>query len=256
MKTRTAVGLTLCALICCLIPAVANAATLAERVAALERAVATLQAQVTALQNTLTGASNVLALNPYLTVDTATKRVRFTGVNLQLVNGTGETNTRNGLGNLLVGYDLPLTSYNWFCSDGQYIDQSSCEGAGETWATSHKTGSHYLVVGDENNYSQYGGVVVGLRNTSNGQYASVSGGSGNSASGGYASVSGGAANTASGHEASVSGGQHNTASGSWASVSGGSGNTASGGSASVSGGASRTASGINDWRAGGLYQNY
>jgi hypothetical protein len=49
-------------------------------------------------------------------------------------------------------------------SDDVYADQASCEGAGEIWSISHKSGSHYLVAGAQNNYSQYGGIVTGYRN--------------------------------------------------------------------------------------------
>lgn len=116
--------------ILCLISVVASAATvnapsfavpsLNERVAALESAVATLQGQVAALlsenaaqqaaintlQSKLAAANNVLALSPYLTVDTTKNLVLLQGVNIQLVNGTGQTTTANGLGNLIIGYDL------------------------------------------------------------------------------------------------------------------------------------------------------
>ena len=36
-----------------------------------------------------------------------TKTIRLTGVNLQIVNGTGETDGQNGVGNLIVGYNEP-----------------------------------------------------------------------------------------------------------------------------------------------------
>lgn len=39
-------------------------------------------------------------------MDPAQHRVRFTGVNLQLVNGMGRTDTVNGRGNLTLGYDV------------------------------------------------------------------------------------------------------------------------------------------------------
>ncbi len=275
-----------------LLPGVGMAAAppepnLLDRLTALEGKVAALEAQVSALQTQLLtqAKSPVMALNPYLTVDPTQHRVRFTGVNLQLVNGTGHTDTINGRGNLIIGYDLVRTDDSYFCADGQYPDKSTCEGSGQTWATSHKTGSHYLVIGDMNNYAQYGGLVVGAYNTSTGPSASVSGGNGNAASGPYASVgggdwnaasgpytsvSGGHVNTASGSSASVSGGQANTASevstsvsgghantasGSTASVCGGYLNTASGGNASVSGGRQRSATGPHDWVAGGLTQD-
>jgi hypothetical protein len=138
-------------------------ASLLEWFAALEATVAGLQAQVRALEQQLLAQANspVMALNPYLTVDPASHRVRFTGVNLQLVNGTGKTDTINGRGNLILGYDVARDDETYFCSDGQFTEKEPCERNSQIWAVSHKTGSHYLVIGDKHNYAQYGGLVVG-----------------------------------------------------------------------------------------------
>ena len=239
-----------------------------DRIAALEATVAGLQAQVKALEQQLRAQANspVMALNPYLTVDPAQHQVRLTGVNLQLVNGTGRTDRANGRGNLILGYDLPRDDGTYFCADGQFTGKEPCELYGQTWAVSHKTGSHYLVIGDMNNYAQYGGLVVGLYNTSiapsasvsGGMFntarapaASVSGGRDNKATGLYGSVSGGTGNTASGPYASVSGGGWNVASEPHASVSGGQGNFASGTGASVSGGALTRRAGSSPASVGG-----
>ena len=197
--------------------------------------IATLQGQVSAWQS-----NGVLALNNYLTLGTHNGQPTaiFTGVNVQVVNGTGQTyGSPNGTGNLIVGYDTADLVGNEHCSDGSYPEeQSPCEAAGKTWASIHKSGSHNLVVGDSNNYSQSGGVVFGQLNTINRDYATVTGGYLNNASGQYASVSGGWFNRAGGNWASVSGGGSNRASGNTASVSGGGENTASGMTSSVSGG--------------------
>ena len=133
----------------------------------------------------------------------------LTGMNLQVVNGMGTTDSKNTLGNLVIGY-------NTFSS-----------------GTPFRGGSHYLVVGDDHQYRSWGGIVAGRNNTASGEWASVTGGHANTASGAYASVTGGTGNTASNYDASVSGGLDNTASGSDASVSGGRDNTASGTYASV-----------------------
>lgn len=131
--------------------------------------------------------------------------IRFIGANVQIVSGAGTTNARpNGLGNLIVGYD------EWFGDNGE------------------KSGSHNLVVGDGHNYSRYGGLVVGRRNSITGDYASVSGGQGNIASGAESSVSGGWSNLASGRGSSISGGRENEAGGHTSSVSGGVSNDAGG----------------------------
>ena len=198
--------------------------------------------------------------------------VRFEGVNVQIVNGTGTTDGETfGTGNLIIGYNE--LRGNSECPDGYECDR--------------RGGSHMLVIGSQNNYTSdsYGGMVVGswnetsalfavvsgggdntasgqnstvsggVANTASGEVSTVSGGGWNTASGDGASVSGGIQNTASGEIASVSGGELNSATGQFASVSGGDSNTASGHAASVSGGDGRTATGDYDWAAGGLWEN-
>jgi hypothetical protein len=118
----------------------------------------------------------------------------FTGINVQIVSGAGATDASpNGKGNLIIGYNA--------ANHGQT-----------------RTGSHNLVVGDEHEYTSYGGFVAGHHNAVSGHFASVSGGESNTASGPYASVSGGESNTASGVFASISGGDVLTqpATGGWA----------------------------------------
>jgi len=174
---------------------------------------------ITSLQGLLKGVSRAPDANGY---DTLT----FSGMNLQVVNGTGSESTTNGLGNLIVGY-----------ADNEL-------GFG-------RTGSHNLITGDDGGWTSSGGLLAGTFNQVTGRWASVSGGFQNTASGDWASVSGGPNNTASGYAASVSGGGSNTASGGDASVSGGGSNTASLDFASVSGGAFNTASGRNASVSGG-----
>ena len=187
--------------------------------ASLETRVASLESEVAALKALL------------LNVTRTGNDIRFNGVNVHVNNGTGTTTgTVNGLGNLIVGYNETRASGNV------------------------RSGSHNLVVGQQNNYSSFGGIVAGMTNTVSGVFATVTGGSGNVASGGYSSVSGGGANTASGAAASVSGGSLNEAYGDWASVSGGENNTASGLRSSVTGGYQNTASYTDAW-AGGGYGN-
>jgi len=165
----------------------------------------------------------------------------ITGVNVHIVSGSGSTSddtigflgkpparkALTGLGNLIIGYN----------------EKGNLRG-------DTRTGSHNLILGDQNSYSSYGGFVAGFENTISGHYASVSGGQGNMASGHWASISGGCGNKASGADASVSGGNGNTASGLNASVSGGSDNTASGLIASVSGGSGISMEADYGWAAG------
>ena len=170
--------------------------------------------------------------------------IYITGANLHIVNGTGNTATTNGVGNLIVGYN----------------EERNFPGA-----VNDRTGSHMLVVGKENNYSSYGGILVGLQNTTsgifsfvtggnfnqaNGVLSSVTGGLLNTASANFSSVSGGISNEASGFYSSVSGGRENEATADASSVSGGRENSASGESSSISGGFQRMAVSIYDWVAG------
>jgi hypothetical protein len=167
--------------------------------------------------------------------------VFITGANLHIVNGLDSTDCineqfeeipdcPNGLGNLIIGYNEPRPE-------------------GEETI---RTGSHNVVVGQEHNFSRFGGLVVGLFNTISGDFATVSGGIGNTASREFATVSGGSGNMASDQFATVSGGSSNTANGFSATVSGGQSNTASGLAATVSGGVSNTASGFSATVSGGI----
>ncbi len=204
---------------------------LLDAIAALQARVEALETQVSGLQGQLDAAEGGVATAAALldVVEISGTDVYFKGVNLHVNNGTGQADLVNGLGNLIVGYNLP-------------------RGDGSDW----RSGSHNLVVGDQHNFSSYGGLVAGLHNGLFAPYASVLGGELNTvtaakgvvvggrlnnASGDYGSVLGGEGNTASGPASSVAGGSLNTASGTYASVAGGSENTAAGSAASVSGGA-------------------
>jgi hypothetical protein len=136
--------------------------------------------------------------------------IQFSGVNVQVVNGEGKTASLNGEGNLVIGYD---------------------ENASRT-----QTGSHNLILGEEQAFSSFGGIVAGYGNTISGRESSVTGGFLNTASGYYTAITGGANNIASVETASVSGGVRNTASNQGASVQGGSKNLAEGRDASIFGG--------------------
>jgi hypothetical protein len=121
--------------------------------------------------------------------------IQFSGVNVQVVDGEGKTESVNGEGNLVVGYD---------------------ESAGRT-----QTGSHNLILGEQQSFSSFGGLVAGYGNTVNGREASVSGGALNTASGFYTSITGGMHNTARVEAASVQGGSTNLVESRFASIFGG-----------------------------------
>lgn len=235
-----------------------NFTEVAESVNDNDARIAELEARIESLETQL---GNMIALSDHMSLEIVNGQptVRVTAANLQVVNGTNDTETATGTGNLLIGYDEERVEGDPQCSVGFNADLSEtvaseqeCLDAGGVWAISHKGGSHYLVVGAENNYTRWGGVVIGLKNTSNYDFASVSGGLENTASGNAASVSGGLENTASGNAASVSGGWSNTASGGTTSVSGGARNTASGEGGSVSGGQFNNAIGTASSVSGGF----
>lgn len=176
--------------------------------------------------------------------DGSTMVLQLTGINLQVVSGSGATDGAvNGRGNIIIGYN-------------EDVDSPSGRG-----------GSHNLVIGPEHTFDSFGGIVAGVANSITGANASITGGANNVASGdgasvsggkcniagpgpapfcvnspGLSSISGGIGNVASGDQSSVCGGEFNIASGEGAAVSGGNGNTASGAIAWVGGGTSNTAS--------------
>ncbi len=211
-----------------------------------------LDTRITSIEN-----SNVMAMDNYVEVIndpyvSNAKTIRFTRVNVQIVNGTGQTYRINGLGNLIIGYNTPRVAGQYTCSLGQYWNnQTDCQNNGGIWALSFKTGSHNLIVGDRTAYSSFGGIVVGYDNVISNPYAVVIGGYSNIAAGRTSNVSGGRSNVASGLASSVSGGQENIASGLYSSVNGGKGNRALGTSSSISGGFGNTASGDYSSVSGG-----
>jgi len=206
------------------------------RLEALRKEVDTANAGVRAVQ-----ANSILDLNGYISLDISSgyPTVLLNGVNLQVVNGTGATQSINGLGNLILGYNRPRSTEP-VCSLGYFNGQAECTARGGVWARNHKSGSHNLVGGDFNGYSSWGGVVFGLENAVTGPYATVLGGAGNRALGDLSAVGGGSLNTASGMYASVNGGLSNNATGAFASVSGGN---------------ARSAADSHDWSGGALTQD-
>jgi hypothetical protein len=172
--------------------------------------------------------------------------IRISGVNLQLVNGVGSTYTQNGAGNLIVGYGEPAP-----------VDFDA-------------RGSHNVVVGTQNSYASYGGLVAGLSNRLDAPYTTVAGGSNNVASGlfsvvcggtdnvagdAYTAVLGGIFNEAMYYASSIVGGELNRCEGYASAVVGGSSNVAAGQDAVVGGGLGRSAPGDQDWVAGSLFED-
>ncbi len=232
-------------------PDIIRAQSLEQRVSDLETALAEAQARILALENS--SVNELDGLVRFETVD-GQPTVVFTGVNVQIQNGLNATNTVNGVGNLIVGYneprDRPVNAL--VCSDGQYTTQFDCEAAGEIWALSHKSGSHNIVAGSHNSYSRYGGLVMGHQNVINQVYGTVSGGQFNTASGAHSAVSGGGGNAATQSRTTVCGGNSNAASGLDSTVVGGIGNRTTASQAVILGGESNVASGIRATVSGGI----
>lgn len=212
--------------------AVTAASSVEQRLAAAESRIASQQAKITALEDRLVHFSR------------QGNEIYITGANLNIRNGLGATNGNpavpqasdgitNGLGNLIIGYN-----------EGRH------PGTGQT---NDRNGSHNLVLGREQNFTSYAGLIAGRINNITAPFATVTGGEYNTGSGWASSVLGGQFNTASAAIAAVSGGLDNEASGAYSSVSGGWQNKATSRGAHVSGGLENTASGDEASVSGGVF---
>ncbi len=201
-----------------------------------------------------------MALSDVMTIESlnGVQTVTLSGVNFQVINGRGLTESVNGAGNIIIGYDEAnrLTDQSYCSLDrntaGTLIeDGTACIAAGGVFGPVHKSGSHNLIVGSQNNYASAGAIVAGKHSTSNALYASVLGGVRNHAGNFLATVVGGQENVALGNSSTVAGGNFNTTRGQHATVSGGQRNLASGGAAAIAGGSQNVASGIASSITGG-----
>lgn len=239
-----------------------NLVQLVAEVNSLTSKVQSLQNTVTTLQNTVASQAVTIAALKAKTAPLSVQNgvgagteLYFTGVNVHIVNGLGATSgnpsdpliedfgdhpTTNGLGNLIIGYNLSRTFNNPIGFD-------------------LRTGSHNLILGDANDYSSYGGIIGGFGNSISGSYASIISGAGNTAIGAQSVVIAGADNDASGigsvvtaglfndtssleTYSEVTAGEFNSTSGAYAAV-GGYSNFATGLQSVVTGGQNNTASG-------------
>ncbi len=223
----------------------------------LEVKLTSANAVITSLRKDLDAVegNSVLALDDYLSfnTDSGYATALFSGINVQVHNGTNPNNiftTVNGLGNVIIGFNLPKLSGDEVCSVGPYYSQGSCETAGGIWALSHKTGSPNLVGGTANSYTSVGGLVFGDGNGITRRYATVGGGKDNLASGYASSVNGGRNNIAMSNMSVVNGGYNNSAENLYTSVNGGNGNRAINIGSTVGGGSGRVTSLYDAWRGG------
>lgn len=217
-------------------------------ITALQTQVADQQDDITALQTLLAGVTRGVDEN------TGADTIMFSGMNLQVVNGTGVTDgTYNYTGNIIVGYNE--------------LRPSGLESEDSPDLT-HRRGSHNLVIGDQHEYGYTSGLVVGLGNsleddlsaivggTENytiGYGSVVLGGSNNLAVGDYSAVVGGTHNITNGESNFVAGGTTNgTSINANAAVVGGEGNAAEGESSFVAGAQDNTAGNANKAIVGGV----
>jgi hypothetical protein len=142
----------------------------------------TMQAQIAALQTSPAGGGGgVPGLEKYLFIETGDKNglagphIVFRGVNVHVQNGQNSTVVKNGLGNLIIGYD-----------------ESPSGGVGV-----NRTGSHNLVGGQFNAFSSWGGLVLGSNNALHGQFSAILGGANNlvNPTGMYSTIYGAQMNT-------------------------------------------------------------
>lgn len=179
-----------------------QSASLENRIIELEGIVASQQQQITILINALgeaglgqltssvnelqgrVEARNVLdGLVPFLSVEESD--IFIEGANFHVRNGAGATDTVDGTGNIIIGYNALRESGN------------------------DRSGSHNLVIGDRHAYSQYGGLVAGEENTLSAPYASIAGGTGNTVRGDHSAILGGYQNFIDGTHGSIVGGVQN-----------------------------------------------
>jgi len=146
--------------------------------------------------------------------------------NLFVLNGQNRFDSVNGKGNVIIG------------RRSQTIDPM-------------KMGSHNLILGPANNYTSYGGFVMGQNNYLSGPQSFIGGGAFNTASGFFSSVATGFNNTASGAYSSITAGTNNIASGNFSAVAGGENNDASAYGSFVSSGKGNRASKRNSSVLGG-----
>jgi hypothetical protein len=154
--------------------------------------------------------------------------------NLQIVNGMGRTDTTNGCGNLVIGYNEPPSP-----SSG---------------APSARTGSHNLVLGRFHSHASYACLVSGEMNaaSSNAPSSCIVGGSEGSANADRCVVVGGHENKANSERCVVVGGFDNGANNANLSVVvGGVNNRTDASTSSIFGGSSNTTNGVNSTILGG-----
>ena len=198
-----------------------NESTLAAKVKMLEGRLLELQA------NPLLALADVLVLEKGRTCNT----VKVIG-NLQIVNGMGKTDTTNGCGNLIVGYN-----------------ETSIGSPGD------RTGSHNIILGRFHSHASYACLLTGERNfaTATAPSSCVVGGSESHVGADRSVVVGGRENNANSAGCVIVGGEDNGANGATFSVVvGGAQNRTAAVGSSIFGGGSNTTNGLGSTILGGV----
>jgi hypothetical protein len=248
---------------------------LAAQVEALEEAVGLQQKQIAELK----GANAGLAAKLQCVSNTSTGQdIIFEGCNVHVLNGAGRTDTTNGFGNLIVGYNknevsTRTGSHNFVVGDlheytsyGGVVSgtENTLSAPNATVLSSTDSAARNLsatilsadrgiadtiavIAGGSQNYAgpgaNFGAVIGGHQNSVNGSASVSVGGALNNAAGSDGVTAGGSENQTTGTQSTVCGGEQNVSSGLGSSISGGLENVASGRASSVSGGSNNTASG-------------
>ncbi len=191
-----------------------------------KKKVSPLEARVRQLENRLRALARnpVLGLHDVFELDRGKtcKTLRVVG-NLQVVNGMGTTNTTNGCGNLIIGYNEPPP-------------------ASSGWPNT-RTGSHNLVLGRYHSHASYAGLLSGEMNrtTAAAPASCVVGGSEGSVNGDRSVIVGGHEGKANSDRSVVIGGFDNGSNGANLSVVvGGTNNRAEANNSCIFGGGANT----------------
>jgi hypothetical protein len=199
---------------------------------------ASLEARIRALEKRLHELERnpVLTLSDVLVLERGKKcsTLRVVG-NLQIVNGMGKTDTTNGCGNLIVGYNEPPSPLSG--------------------SPTARTGSHNLIVGRFHSHATWACIVAGERNAAASRAVSscVLGGKESHVDAAHSVVVGGQENKANSAGCVIIGGQDNGANGADLSVAiGGAQNRTAAPSSSIFGGGSNTANGTGSTILGGV----
>jgi len=200
---------------------VAKDADLATRVRTLERRLLELEG------------NPLLALADVLVLEKGTKcsTVKVIG-NLQIVNGMGKTDTTNGCGNLIVGYNETSIA-----------------------SPSARTGSHNIILGRFHSHASYACLLTGERNfaTSNAPSSCVVGGSESHVGADLSVVVGGRENNANSAGCVIVGGEDNGANGAnFSVVVGGGQNRTAAPASSIFGGGENTTNAQGSTILGGV----